>query len=124
MKELIFIECTKCKSLKLLKNFLNDQGKKLKTCIICRYEDARYRNKNKCIHNKKKSICKECWGVSICVHGKIKYRCKICGGSSICEHNKIKSQCKTCDGSSICEHGKRKSTCRQYVIVKINKHLI
>ena len=69
------------------------------------------KDKWKCKHNRKKSICIECGGGSICEHQKQKRYCKECGGSGICEHKKRKSRCVECEGSEICEHNKRKSTC-------------
>lgn len=67
----------------------------------------------KCPHNKRKSVCVECGGVSICEHGKIKYRCKDCGGSSICEHGKTREICKDCGGNQICVHNKYKRYCKE-----------
>jgi hypothetical protein len=78
-----------------------------------------------CIHNKRKTYCKECGGSQICEHNKDKSRCKECGGSQICEHNKDKSRCKECGGSSICEHGKFKQYCKECggsQICEHNKH--
>jgi len=66
-----------------------------------------------CMHNRIRSYCKECKGGSICEHNRSKYNCKECKGSSICEHNRIKSVCKECKGSSICEHNRRKSRCKE-----------
>ena len=71
------------------------------------------KDKWKCEHNKRKSICVECGGGSICEHQKIKSRCVECGGSEICEHQRRRSECVECKGSQICEHNKRKSTCVQ-----------
>ena len=31
-----------------------------------------------------------------CVHNRRKSRCKECGGSEICQHNRIRSRCKKC----------------------------
>ena len=65
----------------------------------------------KCIHNKRKQLCKECGGISLCEHNNVKYVCKQCKGQSICEHNKVKSKCKSCGGSTFCVHNKVKRTC-------------
>lgn len=83
-----------------------------KTCKKCRvYQKEKYQ-KYKCEHNKKKSFCKDCGGVSICIHNREKLRCRDCGGSQICEHNKIKSKCRDCGGGSICPHNRLKLTCK------------
>ena len=130
-KEIKHEKCKRCKCHRLPEEFLNNKGRKLKTCVKCRELVKKSREKNKCEHGRQKytckecgggsicehgrqkSFCKECGGASICEHGKRKSRCKECGGSSICEHGKQKHQCKKCGGSSICEHGKRKSYCKE-----------
>jgi len=66
-----------------------------------------------CDHGKRRTICKQCRGGGICEHGKRRTICKECGGGSICEHNRIKSVCKECGGSSICEHQRHKSGCKE-----------
>ncbi len=67
----------------------------------------------KCEHDKRKSYCKECGGVSICRHNRHKSHCKECGGSQICEHNRQYSRCKECGGRSICKHNRAKSHCKE-----------
>lgn len=69
------------------------------------------KEKSKCEHNRKKSICRDCGGVGICEHNQYKTRCKICGGGSLCEHNRFRSRCKECFGGSICEHNKDRTQC-------------
>ena len=49
-----------------------------------------------CVHNQRRSRCKECGGASICEHNRRRTRCKECGGASICEHNRQRSKCKEC----------------------------
>lgn len=103
-------KCTRCKrefTPKIKKN-----NTPYKTCEKCRQKDINCRNRNKCEHNKKRSQCKECGGVSICEHNKRRLRCKICRGSQICEHNKIHSTCKACGGNSICKHNIIRSICK------------
>ena len=39
-----------------------------------------YYEKNKCIHNKTKSRCKDCGGSRLCIHDRRKEACKECGG--------------------------------------------
>ena len=65
-----------------------------------------------CLHQKRRSQCKDCGGRSICQHGRLKSQCKDCGGSSICQHNRRKTICKECGGSSICQHGRVKYSCK------------
>jgi len=67
----------------------------------------------KCIHNKRKSICRECKGSSICIHDKHKQVCRDCKGSAFCIHDKQKSRCRDCKGSKICIHDKYKPNCRE-----------
>ena len=112
MEEVKHNKCEKCKCWRLPHEFLNDKGRKLKSCIKCRDLNNKNKQKNKCEHNREKARCKECGGASICEHNKRKSHCKDCGGSQICQHNKIKSQCKECGGASICEHNKIKSQCK------------
>ncbi len=58
----------------------------------------------KCIHGKRKYVCKDCGGKGICDHGRIKYNCEECGGSGHCPHGKVKFYCKECGGGA---HGAR-----------------
>jgi hypothetical protein len=62
------------------------------------------KEKYKCEHNRQRSQCKDCNGVSICEHSRIRSSCKDCKGGCICEHNRDRSKCKECKGASICEH--------------------
>ena len=105
-------KCGKCKSYKYPRQFYNSTGRLLKTCTDCRERSKKSRDKNRCEHNREKSRCKECGGVSICEHNRRKSQCKECGGVSICEHNREKSRCKECGGASICEHNRQKSQCK------------
>ena len=126
-------KCNKCKVNLLFKEFKPKRnGELTKRCIKCLDYQKHWQLKNKCEHNRQKSICKECGGASICEHNREKRICKECSGSSICEHNRIKyrckecpnapglcehnrqkSQCKECGGSSICEHNRQKRTCKE-----------
>ena len=91
-------KCGKCKGNMLLKFFSKNTKTDIyfKTCDKCQERNKQYRNRYQCIHNKAKSICRECGGSEICVHNKRKNICKKCGGDSICIHNKEKLQCKEC----------------------------
>ncbi len=106
--------CKGCKCWRLPSEFLNNKGRKLKTCSKCReYGRKHFKTRKKCEHGKIKSTCKECGGASICEHGRRRTQCKECGGGSLCEHGRLKNQCKECGGSAICEHGKRRTTCKE-----------
>ena len=106
-------KCSNCKCYwKPDETDILHSGLYAKTCKKCREYQKQNRNKYKCVHNRQKSICKECGGSEICEHNKRKSVCKECGGSEICEHNKRKSRCRDCGGGSICPHNKRKSKCR------------
>jgi hypothetical protein len=103
-------QCGRCKvNLKIEDFRLKRCGNYTARCIQCNITMVQ---KSKCIHNKRKSTCKECGGSSICEHKRIKSQCKDCCGGSICEHNKRKSACKDCGGSQICEHKRVKSRCK------------
>ena len=67
----------------------------------------------KCAHDRQRSLCRDCKGVSICEHDKVRSRCKDCKGAYICEHNRVRGQCKDCKGASICDHGRRRSQCKE-----------
>ena len=98
-------KCTKCKCYwKPDESDIKSSGLYNKTCKKCRSINKDYYLKNRCIHNKIESVCKECGGSALCSHNRQKSKCKECFGSSICEHNRIKSTCKDCLGSSYCIH--------------------
>lgn len=75
-----------------------------------------------CIHERLKNTCKECGGKSICEHGNYKPNCKDCGGSQICEHNISRYYCKDCGGKGICEHKKFKAQCKECKGNRICEH--
>ena len=58
------------------------------------------KSKKYCIHNRRKSQCKECGGSQICIHNRRKSRCKECGGGSICIHQIERTNCKICKKSN------------------------
>eukprot|EP00121_Abeoforma_whisleri_P013170 Awhi_evm2s12155 len=108
-----YIKCGMCKSLKHIDNdYIIVKERRLKTCNGCRNLQKVNREKYKCEHNRLKSRCKECGGVSICEHKKQRCQCKECGGISICKHKKWRSQCKECEGTNICEHKRQRFTCK------------
>ena len=107
-------KCNSCKSYwKPDETDILPSGLYAKSCKKCREYQKEKRERLKCVHNKRKSYCKECGGGSICEHNRHKSKCKDCGGGSICEHNRQKSQCRECGGVSICEHNITKSTCKE-----------
>jgi hypothetical protein len=111
MEEVKHERCGKCKSWRLPSLFLNEAGRRLKTCQSCRDRAKIRREANKCEHKRQRSSCKECGGSCICEHKKRRNRCIDCGGVSICEHKREKSKCKDCGGASICEHKKQRNQC-------------
>ena len=110
-------KCTFCKVNILLTEFKPKRdGTTTKRCIKCLDYNVKWQRKNKCVHNRRKSSCKECPNASgICEHNRHKSSCKECpNASGICEHNRKKSTCKECpNASGICEHNRRKSSCKE-----------
>lgn len=80
---------------------------KSKICKEC------YNKSQLCIHNIRKSRCKNCYGISICEHNIQKQACKTCNGNQICIHKKQKTKCKECNGNGICEHNKDRYKCKE-----------
>eukprot|EP00466_Bigelowiella_natans_P013998 jgi/Bigna1/56912/estExt_Genewise1Plus.C_1460009 len=120
-EEIKYEKCNRCKCHRLPEDFLNEKGRKLKTCIKCRRTAKRYRNNEEV--KKKKAECDKKWRQkSKCEHGKRRNRCVCCGGSQICEHGKRKSICKECKGGSICEHGRQKNVCKECKGASICEH--
>ena len=73
-------KCNSCKSYwKPDETDILPSGLYAKSCKKCREYQKEKRERLKCVHNKRKSYCKEC------------------GGGSICEHNRQKSHCKECN---------------------------
>ena len=106
-------KCTTCKCYWMPdQTDIKTSGLVFKTCKKCREISKKSHEKNKCVHDRGKSLCRECGGGSICVHDRQKSHCKECNGSSFCIHDKRKSTCKECGGSSICVHDRLKSACK------------
>lgn len=105
-------KCSTCKCHRALDLFLNAKGRRLKTCQLCRDRNKASREKNKCEHNRRRSSCKDCGGVSICEHNRQRDTCKECCGSQICEHKRIRTSCKECGGGAICEHNRHRHQCK------------
>lgn len=72
------IKCNRCKCYRYPSEFLNDKGREMKTCQVCRNHGAKARAKNKCPHGKQKAQCIDCRGSQICEHLKRKVLCKEC----------------------------------------------
>lgn len=89
-------KCTRCKNVHNIEEYQSDAGRKLKMCKRCRILRGEWNEKNKCVHNLRKGLCKKCGGGSLCIHDRSKYQCINCCGSSMCIHNKEKDQCKLC----------------------------
>jgi hypothetical protein len=97
--------CCRCYFVPVVKS----SGLSYKTCEKCR---ENIKLKNRCIHNKIKSQCRDCGGSAFCIHDKFKTTCRDCDGSAFCIHDKQKTTCRDCDGSAFCIHDKQKTTCR------------
>ena len=118
------IKCSRCKKNKDETEFGFYRNKRCKICITCNSKMKSY----KCLHNKRKTLCKDCGGSQICKHNREKSKCKECGGASICEHSRRKTLCKDCGGSQICEHNREKSKCKEcsplLVLINIQRRSI
>jgi hypothetical protein len=107
------LTCNSCKCLwKPIDTDKRKNGIPFKNCQDCRKKDREKRERLKCIHNKRASVCEICSGASLCVHRRRKIECKECLGSAVCLHNRIKYSCMECIGTSICKHHIRRSRCR------------
>jgi hypothetical protein len=117
------LKCNRCKvNLPVSKFIKNRADKWLKSCNDCRAYQKKFRDTNKCEHDKRLHNCKECGGSQICEHNRQRNKCKECGGSQICEHNRQRSQCKECGGTSMCKHDRRRSQCKECGGTSICKH--
>ncbi len=67
----------------------------------------------RCVHNRRRDICKECGGSQICEHNRERNKFKDCHGVSICDHGRQRQQCKDCHGVSICEHDRERAKCKE-----------
>ena len=82
-----------------------------RVCIACNERLVARARGNKCPHNKRAYVCKECNGAGVCSHGKVRGQCIACGGSRVCEHLKMRYSCVECKGGGICIHDHIKTTC-------------
>ena len=60
MEEVKHSKCGRCKCWREDNSFLNDKGRRLKTCSVCRKKAKEKRKQSKCEHNKQKATCKVC----------------------------------------------------------------
>ena len=79
-------------------------------CAACEGRPAALRYT--CVHNRRRSECKECKGTQVCHHDRQRSKCRDCRGSHICVHDRERSKCRDCKGSQICVHDRRRSMCR------------
>ena len=105
--------CSSCKTRTLISDFTNKKGITLKSCNRCLKRQNEKRERSKCEHGRKRSVCKECGGSEICEHDRRRSRCKECGGAEICEHERRRSRCKDCEGTELCDHQRQRSHCKE-----------
>ena len=135
-----YIKCNGCKILRLQSHYEIYKGVRRKTCLTCKENRKKHKQKNKCPcgkykyrcgkcggnqickHDIRKEYCKECGGSGLCKHNKRIGRCKECGGSEYCKHNIYTSRCKECGGSSLCKHDIRKEYCKECGGSSLCKH--
>ena len=110
--ELYTKRCNRCNVALTLEFFKKKRMGYTKNCIKCLETAKRTRDRNKCVHGRQKSTCRDCDGSQICIHKRRKSQCVECDGSQICVHKKQKSTCRDCDGSQICVHKRHKSKCK------------
>jgi len=104
------VKCSRCHCWRDKMEYLK-KNIVLKSCVSCRQNDIKQREKQKCEHGRRRCQCVECQGGSICEHKRIRSRCIDCQGSQICEHKRRRSLCVECQGGSICEHKRERSKC-------------
>jgi len=103
-----YVKCSSCRGWRnQATEFEVYKGTRRATCILCKEK----RHKLKCEHNRERSKCIECGGVSICEHQRVKTQCVECHGGSVCLHQRIRSKCIECGGGSICLHKRERSKC-------------
>ena len=103
-------KCSRCHCWRDKMEYLK-KNRVLKSCVSCRQNDIKFREKQKCPHGRNKYQCVVCGGSGICEHNKRRTRCVDCQGGSICEHKRQRSYCVECQGSGICEHNRRREIC-------------
>ena len=104
------VKCSRCHCWRNKMEYVKND-KVLKSCVSCRQNDAKQREKQKCEHKRRRDQCIECGGSGICEHKRQRSKCVECGGGSVCEHKRQRSLCIECGGSGICEHKRQRSQC-------------
>jgi len=97
------------------KNFCEPHGRRKTICKDCGGVSI-------CIHERQRSHCVDCEGSAVCRHKRQKITCRECRGSAFCIHERIKYGCKDCHGSAVCVHEKIKSKCYECDGASICKH--
>ena len=133
------VKCSRCHCWRDRMEYLKN-NRVLKSCVSCRQNDIKQREKQKCPHGRQRSTCKQCGGSGIChhniqritciqcggasrcIHQRMKRLCHECGGKGICCHNQQKTQCKICGGSAICQHNIQRSHCIECQGTEICEH--
>jgi hypothetical protein len=64
-----------------------------------------------CPHDKPRTQCRACNGVSFCEHDRLRAFCRKCKGSAICCHNKFRPHCRACGGVAFCIHNRQRAIC-------------
>lgn len=66
----------------------------------------------KCLHGRRKYVCRKCNGSGFCVHDRQKSLCRDCG-KGYCPHSRQKNQCIPCKGAGVCKHNRLKNRCKE-----------
>jgi hypothetical protein len=63
----------------------------------------------RCVHGKRRGICRDCGGGSFCKHNRQRQTCKPCRGGSVCEHNRLRHACSVCNPEGVYKVYKREA---------------
>ncbi len=77
---------------------------------------------NFCEHDRNKYVCRDCAGSSICIHLRQRSSCKQCMAANLCVHSRFRRYCRECKGVSICVHGNRRYRCTECKGVAVCEH--
>ena len=113
-KTLMDYLCSRCKKPKTRNEIgIKKNNQPFKLCVSCRTKEKIIRNQRKCLHGKRKNLCKYCGGDYLCVHGRNKYQCTLCLGVKVCVHGNRKYSCRDCGSVSFCVHAKKRRFCKE-----------
>ena len=73
-----------------------------------------------CKHSNNRDTCPEC-RKALCIHNRQRSICRDCKGASICPHMKRRTRCIECGGGSLCQHGRRRGKCKEVVCQQTRK---